>query len=83
MFKYLIKFKSLAVKITVETKDSILNSALQELRTLTDVPENVIIWAFDKEFDEYFILTDMGNAPDVGVLKIEEKKPEVQGLPHG
>jgi hypothetical protein len=72
MFKYLIKYTNFAIKIQVDSKQKILSTALCELRKLTQIEGKIVIWVYDKEFDENYIITDLEKAPDSGILKLEE-----------
>lgn len=74
MFTYLVKYQDFIVKICVENKDELLASALQEMRLLTEIYDDPVMWMFDKAFDEFYILTDSKKALDGGVIKLEDAK---------
>ena len=55
MYSHIVKYKNFVVRISVNEKRHILDEAVKELKLLTAVCANPLIWVHDKKFDEEFI----------------------------
>lgn len=76
MFSYLVKYNNFKVKIKVTNKESIFDTALGAIRKVTDINNPLVLWVFDEEFKDYYILSDLETAPDSALLKFEDNNNE-------
>ena len=71
MYSYIVKYNNFVVRVSVKEKQLILDDAVKELKLLTAVCANPLIWVHDKKFDE-FVLTNFQDAPDEAILKLKD-----------
>ena len=76
MFSYLVKYKNFKVKIQVTNKESIFDTALEAIRKVTNINNPSVLWVFDEQFQDYYILLDLTKAPDSALLKFEDPNNE-------
>ena len=61
MFNYLVKYNGFTVKICINKKENILNEAIKELQLLTEIDDHPMLWAFDKDFNDFYIVVLIGS----------------------
>ena len=76
MHTYIVKYKSLKVRIQLENKTNLFETAISALKSNISVKDGVLFNAFDNELNEFYLINNYEEAPNSGILTLEDPPTE-------
>ena len=76
MYIYIVKYKHINVKIIINNKKHIVIEARKALEGKLPIGDNLFVNVFEDTLKEFYILDDLDDAPDKGILKLEDRDYE-------